>query len=111
MLPCVYAKSHKTERDRWDVIKDGTIYKNGLRRARKASLYFAGEESKYFIWTFVDQRKKTTLSTKKAQGKYRRESKSQPAHLCSWRQDASEVGKYGHLNIHEEGNKRLCKYD
>lgn len=56
MLPCVYAKSHKTERDRWDVIKDGTIYKNGLRRARKASLYFAGEESKYFIWTFVDQR-------------------------------------------------------
>lgn len=42
--------------------------KNGLRRARKASLYFAGEESKYFIRTFVDQRKKTTLSTKKHKG-------------------------------------------
>lgn len=65
---------------------------NGLRRARKASLYFTGEESKYFIWTFVNQRKKTILSTKKHKGNT--DGRASHGHLTSAPgEDTSEVGK------------------
>lgn len=63
MLPCVYAESHKTERDIWDVIKDGTIYKKGITQSQKSISGLCRRRIRIFLLT---RGKRQLLAQKKS---------------------------------------------